>query len=341
VSAPVDPACPACGAEVHAAPGARFTCPGCGAELLRPPGEAALERAVAPALDAEQARAAFRRLFHNDGEPEAEPDAIGVELYFVPFYELTGTIAGVAPDGRAVHRWAQASLLAVEDRDDLGPAAIDPGRAADARTLEAGPGAGHRLSPATQVLLPEAERDEALAILGEQARMPADGDDPVLVDRRLTLLHYPVYRLRYSARGLVYQATVDGITGTVLKARVPAKQRRRIFNGVFAAACLGYVLGTMLRRPALGLPNLGRAIARAEPQVLLPVLGLAAVGLGLYLLLLNAAFNALRYRNELVYSSGIKSRLLVNRPAETSLDRATALLKRAYARLFGARRFDT
>ena len=290
-----------------------------------------------PALDEAAARAALERVWQTDGEPLPGPFRVSARLFFAPFFGLDGTMVGVAPDGRAVHRWASSWIAGLDDHDDLGLTRIDAGRIDDDPAELVGAG---RLAALGTVLQPERDHDEVAAFLGEQARIPADGDGPSLVDRRLKLRFCPVWRLRFAYGDVIYQAAIDGMTGTVLHARVPAKQRRRAFLGVFAAACFGYVLGTMLRHPRMGLPGLRGAIERADAATLLPPLALASVGAALYVLLLNAAWNALRYRNELVYNSGLKTRVLIHRQAETALDRTTAGLKALWKRLRAPRRYD-
>jgi len=247
-------------------------------------------------------------------------------------------MVGVAKNGRAVHRWVQSEIAACEDRDELGLEEIDLAHLDDADDLRSADVSELRRHGA--VLLAERDRDELEAFLAAQLRMPADGDDPVVVGRRLSQLHYPIWRLRWHVRGRLYQAAVDGMTGTLLHARVPARQRRRAFLGMFAAACGGYVLGTMLRRPSLGLPDLARSIVRTEPFTLLPTFSLVLLGIVLYALLVNAALNSLRYRNELEYHAGLKTRILINRPAETLLDRGTAAIKATWNRFVAPRRYD-
>ena len=69
-------------------------------------------------------------------------------------------------------------------------------------------------------------------------------DDPVSGTRlyplheRVTLLYYPLWLLRFRDGNRLYEMTVDGRSGTILSARAPAGNRRKLLLAVFQIVVL-------------------------------------------------------------------------------------------------------
>jgi hypothetical protein len=75
-----------------------------------------------------------------------------------------------------------------------------------------------------------------------QWRVRVQGDRTSLVGRWLRIIYYPVWQARYQYRGRPYEIAVDGVTGSVLRARVPGGSRRAagVVAAVLAVSALGF-----------------------------------------------------------------------------------------------------
>jgi hypothetical protein len=92
-----------------------------------------------------------------------------------------------------------------------------------------------------------------------QWRVRVHGDKTNLVERRLRIIYYPVWQARYQYRGRPYEIAVDGVTGSVLRARVPADARRAAAGGLMVLAVCAFGFGRLARRLLLSGSTLGKS----------------------------------------------------------------------------------
>ena len=71
-------------------------------------------------------------------------------------------------------------------------------------------------------------------------------DNTEIVDQRLELAYYPVWRARWKYQNRTYQTSLDAITGQVLFARAPAKQKERVLWLLIVSAAVGLSVGKLL-----------------------------------------------------------------------------------------------
>jgi hypothetical protein len=122
------------------------------------------------------------------------------------------------------------------------------------------------------------------------------------VEQRVKLLYYPVWQARYAYRGRDYEVAVDGVRGTVLRARAPREFDRAATVAVILLAVSAFCFG----RPARAL--LLRGLAAGRPGgALVGALGAfagLAIGGTVACLLAWIAWTAFRRSDELVLSEG-------------------------------------
>jgi hypothetical protein len=212
-----------------------------------------------------------------------------VSLCYVPFYEFTGTRLGtfllkeeVKPppsveEGDQVQDFQDWPLSARGEKEDtrviqqeyvrIGPACDLPELGVDRIGLERMRRGAEwvALDPYDPVVLqsratvfsptkpPARFADDA------QRRIKVRSDRTGVVERRLKILYYPVWQARYRHTGRPYEIAVDGVTGKVLRARVPLEIRRAAAIAVGALALAAFCFG----RPARQLIGHGLGIAGA------------------------------------------------------------------------------
>jgi hypothetical protein len=247
-------------------------CPFCGKTLLAL-GELGIERlAVEPRVDAEAARAKVRSWLgagvRKDPALRREAQLAEAFLCFLPFFrvqaEAIGIALGVEKQTRGSGKSRRTVYVDVERRVE---------RVLD-RTLPAvnvaewGVGrielAGDRLVPyeaealarVGMVAPPTASEQEvllaALAAFREEAD-PARGLHETrfrhlaTLRERLTVVHYPLWVVRYHFRGRAYQALIDAEDGQLAYGKAPGNDRYRAAVATLSLALAGLVGSTVLR----------------------------------------------------------------------------------------------
>jgi hypothetical protein len=84
--------------------------------------------------------------------------------------------------------------------------------------------------------------------------------------QRESLMFLPVYRVRFAYRGRLFEASVDGLEGHVVQARLPVDEAADLLPSLFAAAAGGLFIGAILRTAAMPpelLPELATWPGRA------------------------------------------------------------------------------
>ncbi len=131
-----------------------------------------------------------------------------------------------------------------------------------------------------------------------------------LVEQRMDLIYYPVWRVRWRYRGKACSTTIDGVTGKILYARAPAKERARVIWLLAVSAAVGLSVGKLLKIPFL--------LLFATGVVSIWIILLFATGL---LFFVAMGWNMLRYSSELVISGENAMVEFIGRPAETVFDK--------------------
>jgi hypothetical protein len=281
-------ACPQCGSALLFREGDRnLSCPSCKVPLAIS-GEAGTGRFyLDEKLDLPQARSAARKFLVTRGIDEkivARLRFEGGELCYLPFWSLRGHAFGwqlaerettvkeeyVDENGMTRVRERRGpvertfeNLATVVDYStpacDLSPYGLK-GIAVVSSVLPLRGMAYERLAQRGTVFDPDKGADqvrkEALAQAGERVR-PSGTLRRInrmkVCGERLALISYPVWRLSFSAGQRLYPVVVDGVNGSVLKARFPGSIRINLFVPMLAVALVMFALSV---HPGLGLLTL-------------------------------------------------------------------------------------
>ena len=112
------------------------------------------------------------------------------------------------------------------------------------------------------------------------------------VRRRYALVYHPLWVLRYTFRGRVFQVVVDGYSGEVLYGKAPGNTLYRA-----GALVLGMAFGAFL---AIDGPALVLSASNGDGDLLWAALGLMAVGGGI----MYAGYRAFRHTEQYEYRRG-------------------------------------
>jgi hypothetical protein len=327
--------CPSCGGTLSLAEGQRVvTCRYCGGESLALIPDAIPRLVVALGISREAALAAAQECLDRPTLPPAVRGRARIpeiSLCYVPFYELTGARLGTfllkegvkAPPPRTeggeseqeLQRWLLVSPVEREDTRVIqqeyvrvGPGCDLPELGVDRIPLEsmrrgARPVA---LEPYDLVGLQSratvfAPTKPPIRFAGDaQRRVKVRGDRTGVVEQRLKILYYPIWQARYRYAGRPYEIAVDGVTGKVLRARVPVQLRREAAMASGALALAAFAFG----RPARGLLGIGLAGGAFGLLVALAAGGAAA------LVLARLGWSAARRGGEAPLEEGVSTPLM-------------------------------
>ncbi len=285
--------CPSCGGALAAAEGQRIvSCQYCGGQsLVLVPG-AVPRSAVAAQVDMAGARATAQNLLSRPALPTAlrlRGRIQEMTLCYVPFYEFSGTRLGsfrmreqekrpirLAEDGAAGKDFPEWRLepptaqeetrLIQQSYAKISPACDLPELGVESIPLQA-------LRQSATPLAFEAY--DLVALQGRgivfaptrtterfaedvQWRVPVQNDRTSLVEPRLRIIYYPVWQARYQYRGRPYEIAVDGVTGSVLRARLPAGSRRAAGFVAAALAVCAFGFGRLARQLLLSGSAMGK-----------------------------------------------------------------------------------
>ncbi|HZI64362.1 MAG TPA: hypothetical protein VFE44_06250 [Thermoanaerobaculia bacterium] len=265
--------CPSCAGALDARPGVRnLRCPFCGKTLLAL-GELGAERLVVePRVDAERARERVRGWLgagmRKDPALRREASLAEAFLCFLPFFrvqaEAIGIALGVEKRTRGSGKNRRTEYVDVERRierrlDRTFPA-VNVAEWGVARVDLAGdrlvPHEAEALQRQGMVAPPTASEQEilldALAAFREEAD-PARGLHETrfrhlaTLRERLSVVHYPLWVVRYHFRGRSYQALVDAEDGQLAYGKAPGNDRYRAAIATLSLALAGLAGSTILR----------------------------------------------------------------------------------------------
>jgi len=134
-------------------------------------------------------------------------------------------------------------------------------------------------------------------------------DQTQIVDKRVDLIYYPVWRVRWKYQGKQYQNTIDAINGKILFARAPARQASRVVWLLAISAAAGM--------------SVGKLLSFLKILILTGVMGLWILTALSTVLLFFVAFgwNMFRYSTELVIQGSYRYVEWIGRPPETLFEK--------------------
>jgi hypothetical protein len=196
--------------------------------------EVPVREAVRPALDREEAVAATRAFWEGRKVPRSFLADGSVEepiLVFVPFHERVRTFSLRAQEG-----------LSFVDRPSFAPAVRIPGVPLEKLDAFSASGAAPReafdavaLQRRGLVFDPTQEAPPVAAISGA-----------TVVEERAGLVWLPVWLVRCRHARNLYEAALDGMSGSVLQARAPMERSTLLPEAVFFTYVFAFVFGMPL-----------------------------------------------------------------------------------------------
>jgi len=159
------------------------------------------------------------------------------------------------------------------------------------------------------VLEPVISCEERLEQIYRMPGLIRETDQTEIVDQRVDLFYYPVWRARWRYQNKSFQTIVDAITGKFLFARAPAKQSARVFWLLACSAAVGF--------------SIGKLLAFLKILIFTGLAGMWILAILSTLLLFFLAFgwNMFRYSTELVYQGDYVSVEWIGRPPETIFEK--------------------
>lgn len=253
---------------------------------------------VALRIDPEEAKAAARRVLARPTIPRVLREHGRIQdlsLCYVPFYEFTAIRLGTfflrerekapAPETRdgaqdpEFQRWLleppaekEDTRIVEQDSIRIGPACDLVELGADRIRLEELRRGANPLALEPYDLVTLQSKAVVFAPTKEpghfaedaQRRIKVRGDHTAFVEQHLKLLYYPVWQARFRYRGRPYDIAVDGISGTVLRARAPVESAQAALLAVGALAAAAVCFG----RPVRALFRSASSFNRAPGWVL-------------------------------------------------------------------------
>ena len=227
--------CPQCGGRLPGvASSALLDCPSCDSPLAVFVDEVPVREAVRPVLGREEAIAATRSFWEGKKVPPSFLADGSVEepiLVFVPFHERVRTFSLRAQEGPAfVDRPSFAPAVRIpgvplEKLDALSAAGAAPREAFDATALQR----------RALVFDPTQEAPPVAAISGA-----------TVVEERAGLVWLPVWLVRCRHARNLYEAALDGMSGSVLQARAPMERSTLLPEAVFFTYVFAFAFGMPL-----------------------------------------------------------------------------------------------
>jgi hypothetical protein len=339
--------CPFCGGTLGAPTGSRIVnCHYCGQTSLVDAEGYLPCYFIAPGIEASGAHRALGKILVN---PEAPGQLIrearfqSANLYFIPFYELSGRRVGtftmkMRDDRRATRRMKDDTRVIMNDflnsspgvnMPEWGLEGVDFDHIRSERQGLLHPFQRSKMALFGRVFDPKISEDKVIQQSMMRVDMRDSKDKTRLVELRNKLIYYPLWRVRYTYKGRAYGSTLDGVTGRVLAARIPMAERGRVIWMLLTSALVSLWAGKLLRLFFLILKE-GQAEQMLEPLFvigfwLLPFLVLL---LGIAFMIIAFGWDQFRYSSELEFRGAKKTVIKINRPAKTGLDRMRDLFLR-------------
>ncbi len=301
--------CPSCGgAAGNLTPGDVRDCPYCDVPLTLVASGVGGSAAIEPEVSYEQARRCVETFLSAPGTPDGLKEKAarrGIDLTFVPFLDiLLIQAAAEKPPVRCRLGVTRFTAIALEGEGrDIGADRVPTDRV---RGTAAAPFDAVGLASRGIVLEPQ-RRPESI-------RLPGIMSEPVTIERRVKVIYYPVWLARFSYGRSLYQVSVDGLTGEVLRGVAPARMDRRVLAGAGFTLLFSALAGVVMAHP------------RILWEMVIHITDAGALIAGGLLLVLAAAWDRLRFRRELVVEGPSRRQQPINRPKETTLEALAGFL---------------
>ncbi len=218
-------------------------------------------------------------------------------------------------DSRVIFNDVERSFPAV-NLEDWGLNEFEPDKVIVANELELNRYRRDELDKLGVVLEPRLSAKERVEQIFKTPELASVKDNTQVVEQRVELIYYPVWRIRWRYRGRAFQTTIDGVTGKFLFTRVPAKERARVVWLLAVSAAVGLSIGKLLKIPHLILAT-GLVGIWVIPIFSLVMLFFVAFG-----------WNMFRYSTELIVCGDTLSAEMIGRPRETVFDKMALGLSR-------------
>jgi len=212
-------------------------------------------------------------------------------------------------DSRVVMADVERSFPAL-DFADWGLSEFEPDKVLVSEGLELKQYRREELDRLGTALEPRVDARKRMEIFFKTPELAFAQDQTELVEPRADLVYYPVWRVRWRYRGKARAASLDGVTGKILYARAPARERMRMFWLLAVSAAVGLSAGKLLKIPVMIL--LATGVVSIWLILIFAAILLFFVALG---------WNLFRYSSELVITGDQAAVEYIGRPAETVFDK--------------------
>jgi len=159
------------------------------------------------------------------------------------------------------------------------------------------------------VLEPRISAEQRIEEIFNRPELGFVQDNTEIAEKRISILYYPIWRIRWRYQDRTFHTSIDGITGKIIHSRAPARQGSRLLWLLAISSAVGFSVGKLIKMPFL-------------------ILGGGALGLWILLFFIAGllffvalGWNMVRYSSELVIYGDEKYAEWIGRPKETFFDR--------------------
>lgn len=296
-------------------------------------------------------------------------------LYFVPFYEISGRRVGtfttstrkdrrvdkfsqigtnlyvqsIFTDLRATDEYYKTSpkvdtRVIMNDLQRTVPAIDIPGWGLDQVEIETvrsksdgvlKPFQRDRMESFGRIFNPRVSEERVIEQTLRLAATLEAKDNTRPAELRNKLIYYPLWRVRYTYKGRAYGATLDGVTGRILAARLPLSEQGRIVWMLITSGMAAFFGAKLVQL----FFYLSRGLKFEEAMGALVQIGIwfspiLVFLLALMFMVMAFGWDKFRYSSELEIRGNDRRTIMINRPAKTALDRISAFLMKASEAMF-------
>lgn len=331
--------CPQCGGTLGAPSGNRIvSCHYCGQScLVRAEGQIP-GYYIRPVIDPSGARHALAEILNEPATPAGlvkDTRLQSASLYFMPFYEFTGHRIGTFTTGSKDERYGgvkikQDTRVIMSDFISSMPAVNIPewglnevqfDHIRSERDGVLHPFERSKIERLGRVFDPEMSVEKALELNMMRVDLRDSSDNTKVSELKSKLIHYPVWRLRFSYKGRAFGASVDGVTGHILSARLPLAERGRIIWMLLTSGLVSLLAAKIIRLGIL-IAHSGNldVIAKFILNTSIYLAPLYAIILAIVFTIVAFGWDQFRYSSELEIKGTKRQVFKINRPDKTVLD---------------------
>ena len=306
-------------------------------------------RIVLPKIKHEQLHHALTKVFNDSVTPTDMSQMSTMrqaQLYFVPFYEVAGKRASMTRMDRDIrlldgtltaHQLSLGqvpdTVVSLRDFSFTTPACDIRGWGLEYVSISSMLGAdssaelaafdSQSLQQIGSVIPPSMQPEEAEERMKKQILQTVHRIEDQILDKRISVIYYPVWRVSFKYRDRLFLATIDAVTGEVIYSLLPENDRFRI-PYFLASVVLTSLFFSGVVRMALFMGKLFAGIPipfiAFSHSLLFSSLFLFGSFIGLTFLL-GASWDKLRYPGEVQFAGKEKFHVRIGRPAKTFFDK--------------------